>query len=107
MKIFDKRILSHFDYVSLFLVLPLLYLSHHLMLEANEILAQKQLIYFGVAILAFMVVFIIPIRRLMVVIPIFYWIGIALLLAVEFFGITKLGATRWLSIPIINITIQN
>jgi rod shape determining protein RodA len=76
------------------------------MLEANEILAQKQLIYFGVAILAFMVVFIIPIRRLMVVIPIFYWIGIALLLAVEFFGITKLGATRWLLVPIIHITIQ-
>ena len=106
MQIFDKRVLSHFDYVSLALILPLIYLSHHLMLEANEILAQKQLIYFGISLLAFIVVFIFPIRKFLILVPILYWLGIGLLFAVELFGITKLGATRWLELPIINMTIQ-
>jgi len=106
MQLFDKRILSHFDYVSLFLVLPLIFLSHHLMLEANEILAQKQLIYFGISAIVFVLVFFLPIRKFLLIIPILYWLGILLLLAVEFFGVTKLGATRWLELPIINMTIQ-
>jgi rod shape determining protein RodA len=39
-------------------------------------------------------------------IPLIYWINIALLIAVEFFGHSRLGAQRWIDIPLINATIQ-
>ena len=39
-------------------------------------------------------------------IPFIYWGNIALLLAVEFFGHSRLGAQRWIDIPFINATIQ-
>jgi len=75
---FDKRIISHFNFELIVLILPLAFLSHFLIYETNEILAQKLV----------------------------YWFGIFLLLLVEFFGVTKLGAARWLEIPLINMTIQ-
>ena len=86
--------------------MPLAILSHFLIYETNEILAEKQLIYFSLSIFAFIVMFIIPFRSLKQFIPFVYWFGIFLLLLVEFFGVTKLGATRWLEIPLINMTIQ-
>jgi len=103
---FDKRIISHFNFELILLILPLVFLSHHLIYETNEILAQKQLVYFFIAFLAFLVVFIIPLRSLIRFIPFIYWLGIILLVMVEFFGVTKLGAQRWLEIPFLNITIQ-
>ncbi len=106
MRLFDKRIISHFDYILVFLILPLVFLSHHLIGETNEILAQKQLIYFSISVVLFIIVFFLPIRNNLRIIPFLYWIGIILLLAVEFFGVTKLGATRWLAIPFTNFTIQ-
>jgi len=39
-------------------------------------------------------------------IPLVYWINIALLVAVEFFGHARLGAQRWIELPFINATIQ-
>jgi rod shape determining protein RodA len=39
-------------------------------------------------------------------IPMIYWANIALLVAVEFFGHSRLGAQRWIDIPFINATIQ-
>ncbi|RXJ60865.1 FtsW/RodA/SpoVE family cell cycle protein [Candidatus Marinarcus aquaticus] len=106
MRLFDKRIISHFDHILVFLVLPLIFLSHHLINETNEILAQKQLIYFSISAILFIFVFFLPIRNNLRIIPFFYWIGIILLLAVEFVGVTKLGATRWLPIPFVNATLQ-
>ncbi|WP_419770005.1 MAG: FtsW/RodA/SpoVE family cell cycle protein [Candidatus Marinarcus sp.] len=106
MRLFDKRIISHFDHMLVFLVLPLIFLSHHLINETNEILAQKQLIYFSISGVAFVFFFFLPIRNNIRIIPFLYWIGIILLLAVEFVGVTKLGATRWLPIPFINSTLQ-
>ena len=103
---FDKRIISHFNFELILLILPLIFLSHYLIYEINEILANKQLIYFLLSALAFSVVFIIPFRSFTRFIPIVYWFGIFLLLCVELFGATKLGATRWLEIPFINLTIQ-
>ena len=103
---FDKRIISHFNFELVLLILPLVFLSHHLIYETNEILAQKQLVYFFIAFLAFLVVFIIPLRSLIRFIPFVYWLGIILLVMVEFFGVTKLGATRWLEIPFLHLTIQ-
>lgn len=106
MRLFDKRIISHFDYLLILFVLPLIYLSYHLISETNEILANKQLIYFTLSFFAFIIVFILPIRKKLRWIPFLYWIGILLLLAVEFWGVTKLGAKRWLPLPILNTTMQ-
>ncbi len=106
MRLFDKRIISHFDYLLILFVLPLIYLSYHLISETNEILANKQLIYFTLSFFAFIFVFILPIRKKLRFIPFLYWLGIFLLLAVEFWGVTKLGAKRWLPLPILNTTMQ-
>ena len=106
MRLFDKRIISHFDYLLILFVLPLIYLSYHLISETNEILANKQLIYFTLSFFTFIVVFILPIRKKLRWIPFFYWLGICLLIAVEFWGVTKLGAKRWLPLPILNTTMQ-
>ncbi|MBS9782515.1 MAG: rod shape-determining protein RodA [Arcobacter sp.] len=106
MRLFDKRIISHFDYMLIIFIFPLIYLSYHLISETNEILANKQLIYFILSFFLFLFVFILPIRRKLRWIPFLYWLSIILLLAVEFFGVTKLGAKRWLAIPGLNATIQ-
>ncbi len=81
-------------------------MSNWLIGEAVPVLAQKQMAYVGVAILAFLVIFFLPIRRMSWLIPLIYWFNIALLLAVEFFGHSRLGAQRWIEIPFINATIQ-
>lgn len=103
---FDKRIISHFNFELILLILPLAFLSYHLISETNEILAQKQLIYYVLSLIIFVVVFILPFRGFKRFIPVVYWLGIFLLLMVEFFGVTKLGATRWLDIPFTSMTIQ-
>jgi len=106
MRLFDKRIISHFDYLLIIFVLPLVLLSYNLISETNTTLANKQLVYFSISLIAFVVIFILPIRRHIRLIPFLYWLGIFLLLAVEFWGVTKLGAKRWLSLPIMGMTIQ-
>ena len=106
MRLFDKRIISHFDYLLIIFVLPLIFLSYHLISETNEQLAEKQIFYYTIAIFAFIIVFFLPIRRKIRIIPTLYWLGIILLLAVEFWGITKLGAKRWIYIPFLGTTIQ-
>lgn len=106
MRILDKKTISHFDYLLIIFVLPLIILSYHLISETNEILAQKQLMYYGFSIFAFIAIFLLPIRKTLRVVPILYWFGIILLISVELFGVTKLGAKRWLEIPVLNTTIQ-
>ncbi len=106
MRLFDKRIISHFDYLLIIYVLPLIFISYHLIGETNERLANKQLVYYAISIFVFMLVFILPIRKKIRIIPSLYWLGIILLLAVELVGISKLGATRWIHIPILGTTIQ-
>ncbi len=106
MRLFDKRIISHFDYLLIIFVLPLVLISYKLISEINTTLANKQLVYFSISIVVFIIVFILPIRRNIRLIPLLYWLGIILLLAVEFFGETRLGAKRWLALPIGGLTIQ-
>ncbi|UCM99583.1 rod shape-determining protein RodA [Sulfurimonas sp. SWIR-19] len=103
---FDKSILSQFDFFSIILIIPLIIMSHWLIGEAVPALAEKQLAYVGVAFLAFLIVFLLPIRRMSWLIPFIYWGNIALLFAVELFGHSRLGAQRWIEIPFINATIQ-
>ena len=106
MRFIDKRIISQFDYPLIVFIIPLIALSYHLVSEINENLAQRQLGYFTLALFLFFGVFILPLRRNLRIIPFFYWVGIALLVAVEFFGVTKLGAQRWLQLPFLDLTIQ-
>ncbi len=106
MYLLDKRIISHFDFLLIIFVLPLVILSYHLISETNELLASKQLMYYSLSLVIFIIVFFLPIRRRLRIIPFLYWIGILLLIAVEIVGVTKLGAKRWIEIPFINATIQ-
>lgn len=103
---FDKSILSQFDFFSIILIIPLVFMSNWLIGEAVQALADKQLAYVGVALITFLGVFLLPIRRMHWVIPFIYWLSILLLLGVEFFGHSRLGAQRWIDIPFINATIQ-
>lgn len=102
----DKRILAQFDFFSIILIIPLVLTSNWLIGEAVPALAQKQTAYVGVALLAFLAVFLLPIRRMSWLIPFIYWLSITLLIAVEFFGHARLGAQRWIDIPFVNATIQ-
>jgi len=102
----DRRIITHFDFVLIFLLLPIITLSFYLISEIDPSLSKKQLIYFGVGTGAFIFFFLLPLREYKWIIPSVYWINIFLLISVKFFGISKLGAKRWLEIPFLNFTIQ-
>jgi len=103
---FDKSILAQIDFFSIILIIPLVITSNWLIGEVVPALAQKQVAYVGIATIAFVAVFFLPIRRMSWLIPLIYWANILLLLAVEFFGHARLGAQRWIDIPFINATIQ-
>jgi len=64
------------------------------------------MVYYAIAFGVFFVVFIIPWRRFQWLIPITYWFNLLLLLSVEFFGKTILGARRWIEIPFTGLTLQ-
>ena len=102
----DRRILTHFDFVQPFLILPIILTSFFLIFEANSFLAEKQFVYMCIGFLAFSFFFFLPIRRLMWLIPLLYWVNIFLLLSTDIFGVEKLGAKRWLEIPFTHFTIQ-
>ncbi len=102
----DKRIFTHFDFLIPLIVIPIIFISHKLTGEINPALANKQIIYFFIGAGAFLFFFILPIRKLIWIIPYFYWFNIILLIMVDIIGVTKLGATRWLEIPFTHMTIQ-
>lgn len=102
----DRRVINHFDVPLILFIVPLILTSMFLVGEVNPILANKQMVYTTIALIAFVVVFFIPIRKVTWLIPFAYWLNILLLIMVEFFGVTKLGAQRWLEVPIVNLTIQ-
>ncbi|MEA2111511.1 MAG: FtsW/RodA/SpoVE family cell cycle protein [Campylobacterota bacterium] len=102
----NRRILAHFDIVSIIFIIPLVVVSGWLIAEIHPVLAQKHMVYVGVGVVVFLLFFFLPIRRFNWFIPIFYWLNILLLIAVEFFGHARLGAKRWLEIPFINFTLQ-
>jgi len=103
---FDKSILAQFDFFSIILILPLVITSNWLIGEVVPALAEKQMAYVTIATFTYIGIFLLPIRRMSWMIPLIYWANIGLLIAVEFFGHSRLGAQRWISIPFINATIQ-
>lgn len=102
----DRRILAHFDYVTVALLIPIIFLSGWLIYEIHPVLGQKHTTYVTVGIGVFITLFLLPIRRMFWLIPIFYWGSILLLIAVEFVGHVRLGAKRWIEIPFVHFTLQ-
>lgn len=102
----DRRILAHFDFVTILLLIPLIFTSGWLIYEIHPVLGQKHMIYVSVGIGVFISLFLLPIRRLFWTIPIMYWTGVVLLIAVEFVGHVRLGAKRWIEIPFVHFTLQ-
>ena len=102
----DRRILAHFDFVTVVLLLPIIFLSGWLITEIHPLLGQKHLTYVVVGFGVFITLFLLPVRRMFWLIPIFYWMSILLLVAVEFVGHARLGAKRWIEIPFIHFTLQ-
>jgi rod shape determining protein RodA len=102
----DRRIFLHFDYILILLIVPIVVTSWFLVDELSPVLAHKQLIYFGMGIFSFLFFFLLPIRKLLWLIPVLYWGSVVLLLSVYLFGIKKLGAQRWLELPFLHFTIQ-
>ena len=103
---FDRKIFSHFDYLIVFTSVPVVLLSLHLIYEIDNTLTIKQLFYIAFTLVVSAVVFILPLRRLLWITPIFYWGAIALLLSVEIFGVDKWGAKRWLEVPFVGLSLQ-
>lgn len=93
------KVFDHFDFFLPLLVLPLVILSTMLVYEISPVVGTKQLVYIFIGIGVFIVVFFLPFRKLVWLIPIFYWLDVLLLISVKFFGISILGAKRWLEIP--------
>ncbi len=102
----DRRVFTHFDYLIPFIITPIIIISFFLVLEVNSTLATKQIIYFSIGFIIFFIFFLIPLRKIAWIIPFFYWLNVLLLVGVEFFGTSRLGAKRWLEIPFTNFMIQ-
>jgi rod shape determining protein RodA len=104
---YDTRLFRNFTFSLLFYLIPLFTISTYLIYEINYQLYLKQLIYYFIAFLGFVVAIFIPWRRYAVwIAPLLYFFNLGLLLAVEFVGKTILGAKRWIELPGVGVTIQ-
>ncbi len=107
MKIFDNRAFRHFNYMLIVQILPILFISSFLIRELSASLFHKQMLYYGFSALVFVVAFFIPWRLILWwFAPLFYVVNITLLLGVKYIGKSVLGATRWIELPFLHITIQ-
>jgi len=95
-----------FDFFLVLLLIPFIGISLFLVKEISDKLFIKELIYISIGIFILFSIYFIPIRKLLWLIPFIYWTNIVLLLMVDIFGISILGAKRWLKIPLIHLTIQ-
>ena len=57
MNYIDKRVLTHFDYLLIILVLPLVFISGHLINEVVPALGDKHTVYSFVGIAVFFIIF--------------------------------------------------
>lgn len=103
---FDRRILAHFDFLILLLILPIIGLSLFLIHELGSALIYKQLTYISLSLIIASLIFFIPFRKLSKTIYFFYWFSMILLILVELIGTKKLGAQRWIEIPFTPFSIQ-
>ena len=104
---FDRRIFKHFSYTLMLQIIPLFVISSILIYEINHHLFVKQMIYYLIATVVFVISAFIPWRQIMWwFVPLSYVLNLGLLIAVEFIGKSILGAQRWIEIPGTGITIQ-
>jgi rod shape determining protein RodA len=97
------------DYFIILFIVPIVGISCFLVSEIQPDLAYKQYFYYFVSLIIFIIFMTFSLRKFIWVIPIIYWLNVILLISVNFFGVVKLGAKRWLEIPFfgdIVITIQ-
>jgi rod shape determining protein RodA len=98
---------KNFDYLLIVQILPLLVISSILVKEINPALFTKQMIYYVVGAIGFLIAVFIPWQKILWwFAPVSYVLNLLLLVAVEFVGKTILGAKRWIQIPGIGLTIQ-
>jgi rod shape determining protein RodA len=103
----DQRVFKNFNYLLMIQLLPLFFISSWLIYEINPELFLKQMVYYMVSIIVFMGAVVTPWRLILWWFAPAFYIGVLLLLfAVDLFGISILGAQRWLAIPGIGLTIQ-
>lgn len=102
----DRRILAHFDYILLLLILPLIGISLFLMSELDSVLFAKQVKYIAVCCGLMTLLFIVPYRQLNGIIMVIYGVCVVLLILVHYIGTQKLGAQRWVDIPFTSFSIQ-
>ncbi len=103
----NERVLKHFNYLLMIQLLPIFFISSWLVYEINPDLFIKQMIYYVVALMAFLISIVIPWRLIFWwLVPVLYGFNMLLLLAVDLVGKTILGAQRWLEIPGTGMTIQ-
>jgi len=95
-----KQITKNFNYLLIIQILPILFISSILIKEMNPYLFHKQMAYYLLSAIIFIIAAYIPWRYLFwIFAPIAYIINILLLVAVEVAGKTILGAKRWLVLP--------
>ncbi|SFV64765.1 RodA protein homolog [hydrothermal vent metagenome] len=103
----DRYVLKNFSYTLMLQVIPLFIISSYLVNEINPHLFHKQMVYYFIAFIVFVLSAFIPWRQIIWwFVPLFYVGNLVLLIAVEFIGKSILGAQRWIEIPGIGITIQ-
>ncbi len=98
---------KHFNYLLIIQVIPILVISSMLVKEINEALFHKQMVYYSVGAIAFVVAAFIPWAKILWwFAPVSYVVNTFLLLLVDLIGKKILGAQRWIEIPGIGLTIQ-
>lgn len=105
-KDFNIKVFSMFDYALIVLITPIVLISWYLINENNAFLGNKVLVYVFVGFIIFLGFCFLPIRKMGWAISGFYWVNIALLVAVELIGDVRLGAQRWIEIPFVHFTFQ-
>ena len=104
---FDKRIFKHFSYLLMVQIIPLFVISSYLVYEINPHLFTKQMVYYFISFIVFIISSFIPWRQIIWwFVPIFYLGNLLLLFAVELIGKSILGAQRWIEIPGLGVTLQ-
>ena len=102
-----RKIPRNFNYILILQVLPILVISSMLVKEIDPRLFDKQMVYYTVGALSMLIAAFIPWARILWwFAPLSYLLNLLMLIALKFFGISILGAKRWLAIPGTHFTIQ-
>jgi len=103
----SRSLFKYFNYILMIQIIPLLGISSLLIYEISANLFHKQMLYYSVAFVVFIISCFIPWRKILWwFVPLFYISNLLLLIAVEFVGKKILGAQRWIEIPGVGLTIQ-